>query len=196
MSLEYKDSINNMGGHSVSPKMQCKESFSGSGSVYVREFKMVDGEKVYTNDPPFKANLIVQLGRASLIDLLIGAKRQKLSFIRWGKGGAPAFPDGDPLLPYEVQDTDDNVRIMLLDKQLNTPQRLSPTQIEYEEVLISDEVNDDVNEAAMMFENLDTLARTIFARITFPTIRLTVEKGSGIELRWIFNFDKSEEEPV
>lgn len=196
MELKQNDGVSHMTGYSVVPMVKRKDSLSGTGTVFVRQFKMVDGEKVYLDDPPFRCNLIVSAGRATLIDLLVGAKRRVLTYIRWGKGGAASFPDGDPLEPYDVEDQDENVRLFLLDKKLNAYKRVSPTEIEYTETLICDEVNDDVNEAAMMFEDQDTKARTIFARITFPTIRLKVEKGTGIELRWIFNFNKAEEEIV
>jgi hypothetical protein len=74
--------------------------------------------------------------------------------------------------------------------------RLAPTQVEFVETLICDEVNNDVNEAAILFEEDTTLARSIFARITFPTVRLTIEQGTGIEIRWVFSFSKAEESNV
>ena len=54
-------------------------------------------------------------------------------------------------------------------------------------------MDSDVNEAVMLFEDLDSMERTAFARITFPTVRLTIEQGTGIEIRWVFNFSKAEE---
>lgn len=169
------------------------ESFSGIGMVEIRPFKIVDGEKVFEYDKFSKHNLIVKKGRATLMDLMIGVKRRKLTYIRWGKGGAPAYPEGDPLEPYDVEDEDEDVKNMLLDKPLNPFNRISETELEYVETLISDEVDDDVNEAAMMFEDEDTKERTIFARITFPTVRLTITKGTGIELQWVFNFNSTKE---
>lgn len=196
MELIQTDIVSHNGEHSVVPAIKKRESFYATGTVFLRQFKMVDGEKVYLDEPPFRCNLIVKKGRETLIDLLIGATQKKLTYIRWGKGGAPAFPDGDPLEPYEVEDTDEDVRISLLDKKLNAARRISSTEIEYTETLICDEVNNDINEAAMMFEDPTSLERSIFARITFPTIRLTVEKGTGVELKWIFNFSKAEEQPA
>jgi hypothetical protein len=196
MELKQRDALSHNGGHAVMPSMGRRESFSGSGTVFIRQFKMVDGEKVYLDEPPFRKNLIVEKGRSSLIDLLVGAEQKKLSFIRWGKGGAPSFPQGDPLEPFAVDDADTDVATPLIDKPLSAYLRNSPTELEYIETLICDEVNNDVNEAAMLFENTFSGERSIFARITFPTIRLTVEKGTGIELRWIFNFSKSEEQAV
>lgn len=169
------------------------ESFSGTGMVEVRPFKIVDGEKIFEYDRFSKHNLIVRKGRETLMDLLVGLRRRKLTYIRWGKGGAASFPNGDPLEPHEVEDLDEDVKIFLLDKPLNSYKRISATELEYVETLISDEIDDDVNEAAMMFEDADTKERTIFARITFPTIRLTIEKGTGIELQWVFNFNSTKE---
>lgn len=172
-----------------------KESLTGRGAVTIRPFKVKDnGDREYISI--HKSNLIVEAGRASLIDLLIGAKNKKLQHIRWGKGGALQFPDGDPLNPLTVNDKDTDAAFFLLDKPLNPYTRLSPTEVEYVETLICDEVNDDVNEAVMLFEDEDTNERSIFARITFPTVRLTVDQGTGIEIRWIFSFAKAEEVPV
>lgn len=171
-----------------------KESLKGIGTVEIRPFKLVDGKKKYEYDKFQKNNLIVSKGRETLMDLMLGLTRKKLTYIRWGKGGAPSFPNGDPLDPYEVQDTDTDVGIYLLDKKLNPFTRISETEVSYTETLICDEVNDDVNEAGMMFEDPDTMERSIFARITFPTARLTIEKGTGIELEWVFNFYSAKEE--
>lgn len=165
-----------------------EESFTGIGVVEIRPFRLVNGEKEYFQDSFSKHNLIVQNGRETLLDLLLGVRKKHLKFIRWGKGGAPSFPEGDPLSPYEVGDADTDVDTLLLDKPLSAHNRLSPTTVEFVETLISDEVNDDVNEAAMMFEDAESKDRSIFARITFPTARLTVEKGTGIEIQWVFNF--------
>jgi hypothetical protein len=173
-------------------KREEKESFSGIGTVTIRTFK-IDENGVKQYDPFIKNNLIVEAGRSSLIDLLVGAKKKHLRYVRWGKGGALQFPDGDPLNPLVVDDKDTDVKVFLLDKPLSPYNRISPTQVEYVETLICDEVNDDVNEAAMLFEEDVTLGKSIFARITFPTVRLTVEQGTGIEIRWVFSFTKSEE---
>lgn len=173
-----------------------KDSFSGIGTVEIRPFKLVDGEKVYLYDRFQKNNLIVEEGRSTLMDLLVGFRKRKLSYIRWGKGGAPKFPVGDPLDPFDVEDVDTDVAEFLIDKPLNPYNRVSPTELEFVETLISDEINDDVNEAAMMFEDEETKDRTIFARITFPTVRLTIEKGTGIELQWVFNFNSTKEDII
>jgi hypothetical protein len=176
-------------------KREHRDSFSGIGTVTIRPFKVgADGRRKYFSVT--KHNLIVEDGRGSLIDLIIGAKQKHLAYIRWGKGGALAFPDGDPLSPLPVDDKDTDVHVFLLDKPLNPYTRISKTQAEYVETLICDEVDSDVNEAAMLFEEAGTLARSIFARITFPTVRLTIIQGTGIEIRWSFNFSKAEEIPV
>lgn len=176
-------------------KREHSDGFSGIGTVTIRPFKLLaNGKRQYL--PVIKNNLIVEAGRGSLIDLLIGARRKKLTYIRWGKGGALSFPEGDPLNPLVVDDKDIDVATFLLDKPLSPYNRTSLTQVEYVETLICDEVNDDVNEAAMLFEDLDSMERTIFARITFPTVRLTIEQGTGIEIRWVFNFTKAEEVEV
>lgn len=178
---------------SFGQKLRRKEGFSGDGFVNIRPFTMINDEKFYLEDQFSDHNLIVANGRGGLIDLLIGINPKHLKYLRWGKGGAPAFPSGDPLIPNAVLDNDLNVASFLLDKLLNTPTRISPTQVSYSETLISDEVNSDVNEAAMMFEDQTTLDRIIFARITFPTIRLTIDHGNGIDLTWVFNFSRAEE---
>jgi hypothetical protein len=180
----------------MSRGLKRKESFAAIGTVEIRPFKLIGGEKVFDYDAFQKNNLIVHKGRETLMDLLIGFRNRKLTYIRWGKGGAPSFPEGDPLSPFEVQDTDEDIATLLLDKPLNPYNRISATELEFIETLISDEIDDDVNEAAMMFEDADTLDRTIFARITFPTVRLTIEKGTGIELQWVFNFNSTKEEIV
>lgn len=177
----------------MSNKFLRKESLSGIGTVEIRPFRLVDGVKVYDYENFQKNNLIVKAGRATLMDLLVGFRKRKLTYIRWGKGGAPKFPNGDPLSPYDPDDLDEDVQEQLLDKRLSPYNRISPTELEFVETLISDEINDDVNEAGMMFEDEETLERTIFARITFPTIRLTIEKGTGIELQWVFNFNSTKE---
>lgn len=169
-----------------------KESFFGIGEVTIKKFKLVDGVKIYEDDE-LRYNLIVKDGRKTLIDLLIGATTKRLKYVRWGSGGAPRYPDGDPLNNYEVADTDLDVATSLIQKPLNTPTRVSPTEVLYTETIISDEVDSDVNEAALMFEELNTTNKSIFARITFPTIRLTAEQGTGIELRWAVRFNKVEE---
>lgn len=171
-----------------------KESFYGIGTVEVRPFRLVAGEKVFITDKTTKHNLIVLKGRETLIDLLVGFRRRKLQFIRFGKGGAPVFPDGDPLEPFEVADADTDVAEFLIEKPLSPYRRLSATEVEYVETLISDEVNSDVNEAAMFFTDLDTQEKSIFARITFPTVRLTIEKGTGIEVSWVFNFNSTQDD--
>lgn len=176
-------------------KREHSDGFSGIGTVSIRPFKMLpSGKKLYLSIT--KHNLIVEAGRSSLIDLMIGARRKKLTYIRWGKGGALSFPDGDPLNPLVVDDKDVDVKTFLLDKPLSPYNRTSPTDVEYIETLICDEVNDDVNEAAMLFEDIDSQERSIFARITFPTVRLTIEQGTGIEIRWVFSFTKAEEIPI
>jgi hypothetical protein len=176
-------------------KREQVDSFSGEGIVTIRPFKIgPDGSKIYSSVT--KHNMIVELGRSSLIDLMIGEEKKKLTYIRWGKGGALQFPDGDPLNPLMVDDKDTDVATFLLDKPLNPYNRISPTEVEYVETLICDEVDDDVNEAAMLFEVEGSLERTIFSRITFPTVRLTIDQGTGIEIRWVFNFSKAEEVPV
>lgn len=171
-----------------------KESFRAVGSVCIRQFKMVDGEKQYFDDFK-KNNLIVMQGREGLLDILSGAKKMHLKYIRYGQGGALKFPKGDPLDAIPVQDNDIDIGIFLKDKVLSTPKKLSRTELEYRETLICDEINDDVNEAAMMFEEDETKKRIMFARITFPTVRLTVDKGTGIEIIWRFNFNQATEEP-
>jgi hypothetical protein len=65
--------------------------------------------------------------------------------------------------------------------------------VQYTETLICDEVDSDVNEAAILFEEQPALTRTIFARITFPTVRLAIVQGTGIEVTWQFNFAKSDD---
>lgn len=177
----------------IGQRLNRMEGFSGEGWVEVKPFDLVNGQKMYRYDEFSDHNLIVSKGREGLIDLLIGVKPKTLKYIRWGKGGALAFPDGDPLAPLPVSDTDEDVTSFLLDKQLSVPTRPSPTQVVYSETLISDEVNSDVNEAAMMFEDNVTFVRTIFARITFPTLRLTNDRGTGIDLTWTFNFTRSTE---
>lgn len=178
----------------MASKLMRKDSLSGIGTVEIRPFHLVDGVKVYDYDKFQKNNLIVYQGRSTLMDLLIGFRKRKLAYIRWGKGGAPKFPVGDPLDPFDVEDADTDVAEFLLDKPLNPYNRVSETELEFVETLISDEIDDDVNEAAMMFEDADTLDRTIFARITFPTVRLKIEKGTGIELQWVFNFNSTKED--
>lgn len=171
------------------------DGFSGIGTVTIRPFTIgPDGSKEYYSLT--KNNLIVEAGRASLIDLIIGAKKKKLKYIRWGKGGALQFPAGDPLNPLVVNDKDTNVATFLLDKPLSPFTRISPTEVQYVETLICDEVDDDVNEAVMLFEEEGTLTRSIFARITFPTVRLTIAQGTGIEIKWVFNFSKAEDETL
>lgn len=172
--------------------LERKESMLGVGTVKIRTFHFVDGMKVY-DDTLEKNNLIVAVGRKALLDLLIGVRERKLGYIRWGKGGAPSFPDGDPLEPFDVEDTDTNAADALLDKQLSPYTRISDTEVRYVETLISDEVDSDVNEACMLLVDSLTQERSVFARITFPTLRLTIEKGTGIELTWIFNFNSAKE---
>lgn len=128
-----------------------------------------------------------------MIDLLLGATTKRLKFVRWGSGGAARYPDGDPLDNYDVDDEDLDVATSLVEKTLNTPQRISPTEVQYTETVISDEVDSDVNEAALLFQDPTNGNKSIFARITFPTIRLTAEQGTGIELRWAIRFNKVEE---
>ena len=172
-----------------------KDSFSGIGEVLVRPFSVnPDGSRTYEED--LRYNLIVREGRKTLIDLLIGSTRKKLKFIRWGSGGAPRFPDGDPLNPYTVVDTDMDVSTQVVDKLLNTPVRVGPTEIRFTETVISDEVDSDINEAALLFENPDNLTKSIFSRITFPTNRLKADQGTGIEIVWTIRFDKVNEENV
>lgn len=176
-------------------KQEYMDGFSGIGTVTVRPFKIEEnGTRTYFSVT--KNNLIVEAGRAALLDLLVGAKKKKLKYIRWGKGGAIAFPDGDPLSPLPVGDKDTDVVTKLLDKPLSAYTRVSPTQIDYTETLICDEIDSDVNEAAMLFEEETTLERSIFARITFPTVRLQIVQGTGIEIKWTFNFTKADEVPV
>lgn len=176
-------------------KRSHKESLSGIGTVTVRPFKIGEnGERHYFSVT--KHNLIVAAGRGSLIDLITGTKQLTLKYIRYGNGGALAYPAGDPLNPLPVSDTDTDVAAFLLDKPLSQFTRVSQTQVDYVETLICDEVDNDVNEAAMLFEDSTSMARSIFARITFPTVRLTIVQGTGIEIRWSFNFSKADEVPV
>lgn len=172
-----------------------KESFTGIGEVTIKKFKLVDGVKVYEDDE-LRYNLIVKDGRKTLIDLLLGLTNKRLKYVRWGSGGAPRYPDGDPLNNYDVSDNDLDVATALIEKPLNAPTRVAPTEVLFTETIISDEVDSDVNEAALMFEELNTANKSIFARITFPTIRLTAEQGTGIELRWAIRFNKVEESNI
>lgn len=172
-----------------------KDSFSGVGEVLVRPFTLgPDGERAY--EESLRYNLIVRQGRSTLIDLLTGGSRKRLKFIRWGSGGAPVFPDGDPLEPFDVNDTDTDVAAPVLDKLLNTPQRVGPTEVRYSETVISDEVDADISEAALLFEDPVDFSKSIFSRITFPTNRLRAEQGTGIEIVWTIRFDKVSEESV
>lgn len=180
----------------MSRGLEKNESFKGIGMVEIRPFKLVDGEKVFFVDQFSKHNLIVEKGRESLMDLLIGFRTRRLAYIRFGNGGAPSFPEGDPLEPFDVLDSDIDLAKTLLEKPLNAYKRISKTVVEYTETLISDEVNADVNEAAMMFEDTKSFEKTIFARITFPTIRLTIEKGTGIEIQWVFNFNSTQDDVI
>lgn len=173
-------------------KRKHDDGFKSIGVVEIRPFKIIDGLKVYDNDV-VRRNLIVQKGRETLMDLMLGLTKKQLKYIRWGKGGAPSFPVGDPLEPFEVEDSDTDVKDFLLDKELNAFNRVGPTEVTFTETLICDEVDSDVNEAAMMFEDPDTKERSIFARITFPTARLTIEKGTGVELAWTFHFYSAKE---
>lgn len=176
-------------------KREHSDGFSGIGTVTIHPFKLLpDGKKSYL--PFTKNNLIVEAGRAALIDALTGVKTRKLSYIRWGKGGALSYPDGDPLNPLPVEDKDTDVKNFLIDKPLSPFKRTSPTEVEYVETLICDEVDDDVSEAVMLLEDQESLERSIFARITFPTVRLTIAQGTGIEIRWVFSFTKAEEVEV
>lgn len=174
-------------------KKKKQESFSGIGTVKIFEYTDTESGRVYGRNLLDDHNLIVEKGRGHMIDLLTLKRQLKLKYIRWGKGGAPAYPNGDPLNPYEVEDSDTNVTTSLLDKEIEEFNRLSTTELECVATVISDEIDDDVNEAVLLFEDQDTSEREIFARITFPTIRLRAEKGSGIEVRWIIDFNKSEE---
>lgn len=176
----------------VSVKKKRKESFEGIGTVTIRSFKTVAGERVFTSIT--RHNLIVREGRKTLIDLLIGATNKKLKFIRWGSGGAPRFPDGDPLVPYDVQEGDLDVQDFIVDKLLNPPVRVSPTEIKFSETIISDEVDSRINEAALLFEDPMNQNKSIFARITFPTNELSAEQGTGLALDWSIRFDKVTEE--
>lgn len=179
----------------VLSKKAHRESFEGIGTVTIRPFQIgEDGTRHY--DESVRHNLIVREGRKTLVDLLIGATGKRLKFIRWGSGGAPSFPDGDPLEPYDVEDGDLDVSTIVVDKLLNTAQRVSPTEIRFTETIISDEVDSDINEAALLFEDPANLAKSIFARITFPTNRLTSDQGTGIEIIWSIRFDKVSEESV
>lgn len=189
MEFEQREVLGAEPVEAILSSMHREESFSGIGTVTVTSFTIgPDGNRIYGECT--KHNLIVREGRKTLIDLLIGSTRKKLKFIRWGKGGAAAFPNGDPLLPFDVDDTDLDVGTTVLDKQLNPPERVTQTEIRYTETLISDQVDSDINEAALLFENPDTLAKSIFARVTFPTNRLKVDQGTGIEIKWSIRFDK------
>ena len=192
MTLEKRTELRPQQHVGIGTSQQAIDGFYGVGKVHIRSFHMVNGEKMYLEDI-HKNNLIVQAGRAVLLDFLSGTYTKRLKYIRWGKGGALAYPVGDPLLPLSVSDTDVNVQNFLIDKLLGTPLRSSDTELVYTETLISDEVDDDVNEAAMMFEDSSTFNRSIFSRVTFPTVRLTADRGIGIELKWTFNFARSEQ---
>lgn len=192
MELKRENGLSASQSSSFSNMFQAKDAFHGMGYVHIKTFRMKDGAKEYVDDFG-KNNLIVKKGRATLLDFLSGIYTKRLKYIRWGKGGALAYPDGDPLAPLAVSDNDENVQQFLLDKLLSNPTRLNETELVYTETIISDEVDDDVNEAAMMFEDSATFNRTIFARVTFPTIRLTSDRGIGIELKWTFNFSRSEQ---
>ena len=170
-------------------ELQENNDFVRIGEVTLKTFRMVNGEKVYF-DYFKKNNLIVEAGRAVLMDLMLGLTRKKLTFIDWGKGGAEFYPKGDPLQEIKPDDADTALYDFVLRKELNAFNRLSPTSVSYTETLISDEVDSDINEAAMIFEDPQTKEQSIFARITFPTVRLLIDKGMGIELTWVFNFKK------
>lgn len=167
--------------------MKKNESMEAVGEVSIQGFKIVDGEKVYL-EPFDKNNLVVEEGRSVVVDLILGLTQKKLTFIEWGRGGAPSYPDGDPLEEYEVEDKDTELAEVIIRKKLHDVKRLSPTKIQYVETLISDEVDSPVNEAALVFLDHETLEESIFARITFPTVSLLEKRGFGIELTWTINF--------
>lgn len=157
------------------------------GEVTLRTFKMVNGEKVYIN--PFeKNNLIVEVGRGVVVDLLLGLTNKKLTFIEWGRGGAPSYPEGDPLNEYNVKDTDTKLSEVLIRKKLHDHTRLSTTKVQFNETILSDEVDSPVNEAALILYDEKTAEETMFARITFPTVSLLEAHGFGIDLKWTINF--------
>lgn len=169
-----------------------KSDFEKVGEVQIQVFQMLaDGTKVYIPDYFEKNNLIVSTGRSVLMDLMLGETRKQLSFIRWGKGGAPAYPAGNPLEEFEVEDSDIDVKDLLLQKNLGPHERLTPTSVRFTETIISDEVDNLVNEAGIFFRDPQTGEESIFARITFPTVSLFIGKGFGIELAWTFNFNKT-----
>ena len=148
-----------------------------------------EGNKEYF-DYYDKDNLIVEVGRSVVVDLIVGESNKQLTYIEWGRGGAPKYPDGDPLIEYDVKDTDIELGDSVLKKALNPHERVSPTSIRYVETLISDEVNSNINEAALIFRDRVTGEETLFAKITFPTVSLLVDKGFGVELSWTINFRK------
>ena len=195
MLYEIESNVTPRPDEHVVAKKDHRESFEGIGTVTIRPFTVdASGGRIYTES--VRHNLIVREGRKTLVDLLIGATSKRLKFIRWGSGGAAKFPDGDPLDPFDVADGDLDVSTAVLDKLLNTPQRVSPTEIRFTETIISDEVDSDINEAALLFEDPLNQAKSIFARITFPTNRLTSDQGTGIEIIWSIRFDKVSEESV
>lgn len=166
------------------------DGFDAVGEVEIRKFKFdEEGNKIFV-EPYEKNNLIVEIGRSVVVDLILGESRKKLEFIEWGSGGAPTFPEGDPLIEHEVNDKDVSLGHAVIKKKLNPHIRMNSTKFQYIETLISDEVDSNINEAALIFRDVETGEQTMFARITFPTISLLADKGFGVELTWTINFRK------
>lgn len=166
------------------------ENFDAVGEVELQTFRFDDnGEKVYF-DYFEKNNLVVKIGRAAVVDLILGESRKKLTFIAWGRGGAPEYPQGNPLDEFDVEDKDEALAEEVIKKLLNPHERLEPTRFRFTETLISDEVDSNINEAALVFRDVESGEESMFARITFPTIALLADKGFGIELAWTVNFRK------
>lgn len=132
------------------------------------------------------SNMVVNSGRNALLRLLTGEYTQKITKIELGSGGVTV---GDPFTALPVSPNDLSLTAPfgpIVEKNISGfsyDAGTYPTQGQFTVIFDSSEVDKIVSEAALKFAD-----GRLYARYTFPSVYLKVDKGYSLEIIWATNF--------
>lgn len=157
------------------------DSFNARGTVEII-IRDIEGNIVSDGG---KHNLIVKMGRSELIKKIAGTSTIG-AVTKCGVGnGGTAIPT--PAVPIAPIDGDTALYNTILVKNLGTATvdlTQSSPQVTFTTLFNYAEVNNNVNECALIFSD----GTTLFARYTFPTVAITAVSGFSMEIDWTIQF--------
>lgn len=159
------------------------DSFSGKGFVKKELVDKATGKVVKTLEDH---NLIVKMGRTTLINMLAGNKTESVSKMAVGRGGTadlttnafnPVAPtDGDTALAEKVRM--ENITTKSVETSGTNP------KVTFVALFDCADVDSLVNECGLFF----TDGTTLFARHTFDTVSLKSTSGFSLQISWTIEF--------